>query len=279
MNRIVSEIARIGGITLRKRSFVREPDFEANHRRRMLAQWRAARALHSEGFTRVCGRLKRYTREQYFEFKSALDDATGEREAHAFLKEHLDYIPCSRRSCYWVRSEPALGGEFRPDFMTCHMDSSGMSWTLVELEGPYDQVFTSKGRPAARLREAFEQVDDWRQWLQHQDGFAANSAIYRGLAGLPHNTSNVDGLVIIGRSSQRSEGDDFRIRQQIERRRDTDLHSYDWLLREMKFHVVDGEQDGYRSADAARCPDCRVVDKQAASPEPYLPGFDEFVSA
>jgi hypothetical protein len=176
-----------------RRSLFDEEEARLNHRRRMLAQWRAARALDAEGFTRICGRSKQFSREQYVEFKQTLDIAPNERTIHAFLKRHLEYFPCAQRNCYWIKSEPSLGGALRPDFMTCHMDSSGMSWTLVELEGLYDQVFTRAGRPAARLREAFEQVDDWRQWLQGQDGFAANRTIYRGLAGLPYNTSNVDG--------------------------------------------------------------------------------------
>jgi len=60
--------------------------------------------------------------------------------------------------CRWVILQMSLSRKFFPDFLVGRLDSTGLNWTLIELQSPRAELFTKKDRPADQLREGIEQV-------------------------------------------------------------------------------------------------------------------------
>jgi hypothetical protein len=132
--------------------------------------------------------------------------------------------------CRWVLPRSSLAGKYVPDFLTARLYSSGLTWTLVELESPRAKLFTQDGRPSKQLNKGLAQISDWRTWLMNNQDMARRPKSQDGL-GLLGITSMATGLVIIGREEDRSEEDQRRLQQVVFNYR-SNIRSYDWLVRD-----------------------------------------------
>lgn len=130
----------------------------------------------------------------------------------------------------WVIPKKKLGSEYVPDFLIGYRDSIGDHWTAVELEGPEDVPMTSKGRQSQDLRQAVDQIHDWRKWLGSNLDYAYRPRGRDGL-GLDGINPRLDGLILIGRRAYGVPDSSFNVeRQRLDRDDHIDVHSYEWLL-------------------------------------------------
>src|SRR5690242_3786305 len=84
----------------------------------------------------------------------ALNESTGERDIHAFLKKHPFLIGMAFRSNTHpagVISEFRLGAEFRCDFIVLSYCSAWWSVDLVELEAPNSRLYLADGTEGKTL--------------------------------------------------------------------------------------------------------------------------------
>jgi hypothetical protein len=125
--------------------------------------------------------------------------------------------------------------DFIPDFVIGVRHSGGYRWTLVELESPATKMFRKDGKSLAALRDALDQLRDWRAWLTRNRDYAARSREDHGL-GLTDISPNSSGLVLIGRERDLDPADNPR-RQRLEEDNQIELHSYDWLVRQARGRV------------------------------------------
>ena len=61
--------------------------------------------------------------------------------------------------------EISFGGKYRCDFAWLNDNSDGPEWILLEVEKPAMKLFTSLGKPSAKLTGAIEQVKDWDRYF------------------------------------------------------------------------------------------------------------------
>jgi hypothetical protein len=153
-----------------------------------------------------------------------------------------------------VKAHPQLGA-FVPDFLAARTDSTGVRWTMIELQSPTATLFTRSGRPTKQLDEGLRQIRDWREWLMHNGEYARKPKASRGLGfnGLDHRA---DGLVIIGRGESRSTLDRQRLVPLAYESR-IDIHSYDWLVREAQ-RRIEGRERREASGESG-CVDCDPI--------------------
>ena len=123
----------------------------------------------------------------------------------------------------YVIPKPRLGSEYVPDFLVLGINSVGPQWLTIEIEGAHHKILTNKGRLGQQTRHAIQQVEDWREWLTHNVGYAQTQ---KGFLGL---TTHAPGLVIIGRDDPAAERQASRARSDEAGR--IAVHSWDWLLR------------------------------------------------
>jgi hypothetical protein len=145
-----------------------------------------------------------------------------------------------------------LGGKFIPDFLVGRLDSPGLRWKLVELQSPKAQLFTKADRPADQLREGIEQVLRWRRWLKNNRDMAIRSPSEDGL-GLITIDSNTDGLVIIGRSTDRDDDASGEHLFQLSWEHRIAIRSYDWLARQARHRIATRENFG-----TGHCEECET---------------------
>ena len=154
--------------------------------------------------------------------------------------------------CRWVIPQMSLSGKFFPDFLVGRLDSTGLNWTLVELQSPRARLFTKKDRPADQLREGIEQVQRWRRWLKNNRDMAVRSRAQDGL-GLVSIGGDTYGLVIIGRASDRDECNREHL-SQLEWGNHIRIRSYDWLARQAHGRIESRNEFG-----DGKCEECQGV--------------------
>jgi Shedu protein SduA, C-terminal len=147
----------------------------------------------------------------------------------------------------WVKPKQRLGSEYEADFLIAQQGSGGLIWYAVELERPQAILFTKKGDPSAALTHALRQINDWREWLSRNRGYAAQSREKEGL-GLIDIHPELDGLIIMGR------GADIDTRTTARRRRlardyRVEIETYDWLLSEARERFESRQTDLARAAN------------------------------
>jgi hypothetical protein len=123
----------------------------------------------------------------------------------------------------FVIPKPQLGSEYVPDFLVLGINSVGPQWVTVEIEGARHKILTNKGKLRQQTRHAIEQVEDWREWLTLNVGYAQMQKGFHGL------TTHAPGLVVIGRDDPAAERQASRARSDEGAR--IAVHSWDWLLR------------------------------------------------
>jgi hypothetical protein len=98
----------------------------------------------------------------------ALEQAKGEREIHAFLKQEpllvwSTFMNCGGHSDY-VIPEFSLGGKHYADFVVMQSFSGGWNIVFIELEPVDEKPFNKDRSPSKRLRGAMKQIDDWHDF-------------------------------------------------------------------------------------------------------------------
>jgi hypothetical protein len=162
--------------------------------------------------------------------REAIEDAEDEGLIQQCLQEHPDLLGALTNSQFgpFIRSQVRLGAELVPDFVMAVGDSAGLHWTLVELESPMAPTAIQEGqRQSQKLREAIQQIEDWREWLTNNLGYARRAPSESGL-GLVDIRPQSPGLILIGRRGHLPALNADRLRRLGEQQ--LAVHSYDWLL-------------------------------------------------
>jgi hypothetical protein len=111
-------------------------------------------------------------------FVKVLDQAKGEREIHAFLKEEpllvwATFMNCGGHSDY-VIPEFSLSGRYYADFVVMQSFSGGWNIAFIELEPVDEKPFNQEGNPYKRLRGAIKQINDWHDF-ENEEGASLRS--------------------------------------------------------------------------------------------------------
>jgi hypothetical protein len=133
--------------------------------------------------------------------RDAIDSARDEKPVQKCLERYpglLARIAGSTSYGAYLRWQVRFGSQLVPDFMLAVADSSGVNWTLIELESPRAKVGIRKGRFAGRAREGIQQIEDWREWLMANLDYARRPPEEDGL-GLFGIRPESRGIVLIGR--------------------------------------------------------------------------------
>ncbi|MEU5908939.1 Shedu anti-phage system protein SduA domain-containing protein [Micromonospora sp. NPDC047527] len=168
------------------------------------------------------------------EYRAELDRAMDESPMQGFLEKHPAMLVGELGpQCRWVLPRVTLAGKYVPDFLTARLDSTGVKWTLIELESPrVEKLFTRDGTPARQLAKGIAQISDWRSWLGNNQDMARRPRSEHGLGLIGIEGYITPGLLIIGRASDRT--DDVRPRlNQLMAQNMINIRSYDWLTREV----------------------------------------------
>jgi hypothetical protein len=163
--------------------------------------------------------------------RNAIDSARDEKPVQKCLERYpglLARIAGLTSYGTFLRWQVRFGSQLVPDFLLAVADSSGVNWTLIELESPKAKVGIQKGRFAGKAREGIQQIEDWREWLMANLDYARRSPEEDGL-GLPGIRPESPGIVVIGRREAAASAS-VNVRQRLLEQRNIALHSYDWLL-------------------------------------------------
>ncbi len=166
-----------------------------------------------------------------------IESATREQDLQSYLEENPQILIQHLGGGHgrWVIPRKRLGVEHVTDFIIGHKNSLGFEWTGVELESSTAVPFTKAGDPTKALSHAIRQIEDWRSWLKKNQSYAARPQTESGL-GLTDIDPLLPGLILIGRERdldpatrerRRQLGGDLRIH----------IHTYDWLIREIRGRV------------------------------------------
>jgi hypothetical protein len=195
--------------------------------------------LNDNGYQKYCawadGRSDA-TESSIRDYCALLDSAENEKPLQEFLAGQPWMLTAEDGSrCRWVIPQMSLSRKFFPDFLVGRLDSTGLNWTLVELQNPRAELFTKKDRPADQLREGIEQVQRWRRWLKNNRDMAIRSRAQDGL-GLVSIGGDTHGLIVIGRASDRDEYNREHLSQLAWESR-IQIRSYDWLARQARRRI------------------------------------------
>lgn len=126
---------------------------------------------------------------------NVLNEAVDENPVQTFLASHPHLLTCllppGRDAWCWDR--PRFGSELVPDFLICTRNSTGFEWVMVELESPTAPPLIQSGVPGAKLRDAQNQIRDWRIWLRDNIAYAQRQLGFDGLS------ADAQGVIVIGR--------------------------------------------------------------------------------
>jgi hypothetical protein len=189
---------------------------------------RGARSWQQRYLSRhaVWGEVSRATAA---ELRRTVDQARDERPIQAFLAAHPEVFAAALLSGHTrcVRSQVRLGAQHVPDFLLADVSSIGVAWTLVELETPTASILVKNGDFARQTRTALLQIDEWRNWIEQNGGYARRTTGL-GLLGI---RSDAPGLILVGRrDGDESDADSSWRRAQTRAQRGVSIHTYDWLL-------------------------------------------------
>jgi hypothetical protein len=132
-------------------------------------------------------------------FKNVLEDLARllegpEEPAHQFLKQHPELL-CPANTASW--SKLPLGSHVT-DFV---FREPANEYLLVEIESPLRELFRKDGQQRQELTHAFNQIIDWRIFIED------NLQMVQQELGLVGISANPRSLIVIGRSVALSEDD------------------------------------------------------------------------
>lgn len=136
----------------------------------MLKSWQIGWQIRNRSRpSRLYGSLAPAMGKRTAALKRALNQTDGEREVQRVLKKYPELIYhtlCVPSAISYIIPELALADKYRADFVALTAFSGGWDVHMIELEPPSANLFNEDGTPAARLKKAVTQLDDW--WLYTQ---------------------------------------------------------------------------------------------------------------
>ena len=181
----------------------------------------ARRQLRDAEFTALDPNLaarKRFAR-LISELEALLDGP--EEPMHQFLKANPDLLSPTHLKCW---SKLPFGG-WVSDFV---FREPGGDYLLVEIESPRHMLFRNDGQQRQELTHPFNQILDWRVYLENN-----LSAVREGL-GLSGISSNPKSLIVIGRSSTLSEENRLKLTTMQNQIPNLRIFTYDDLIKSAK---------------------------------------------
>ncbi len=149
------------------------------------------------------------------EFQELIGEQQTEGHYQRFLEQHpvlLDPLAAD------VVPHQRLGVEYATDFALRRHDGG---WTLIEIERPQDDLFTSGNDFTHRFTHAFGQVLDFQHWVDHNIAYARE---------LMPGITAPRGLLVLGTREGMSERQYNKLRQFAENSRRIEIVTYDELL-------------------------------------------------
>jgi hypothetical protein len=248
---IVSSVGIDGAVFFRGRGGRAWPDLleivarkgeaskEAAHQRR-IAQNRASQSTPSRWSINKESELQKWVPQEdvqesdIAELEDAIENSSDEAPIQMVLQERpqLLAILLRRPKCF-VRPQVQFSTHYRADFMIADVDSTGVRWVYVELETPNSGVcLQSKQELDAVSRHGLSQIESWREWVQENLDHARKAKREGGLSLFGLRPRD-DGLLLVGRAHLLKAGHDV-VRRQIWEDRRVRVHTYDWLLRQVR---------------------------------------------
>jgi hypothetical protein len=168
------------------------------------------------------------------QLESIIDRATDESPIRTFLETHTHVLASlvggPERFCI---PGVSLGRKYVADFFLADVDSLGIRWILIELESPRSRVTLEKSNQFDKsARKGISQVQEWREWLQNNLDQARRRTAEDGL-GLFDIRPLTEGLVFVGRR-QNLRLSSKALRLQLWEQDRIQMHSYDWLLEQLR---------------------------------------------
>lgn len=212
-----------------------------------------AATLKKAGFTRVCTALPDDATQQEIDLlEKTIATAADEKPIQQLLKDHPALLAQEHNSCCrWIKDQVKLGSQYVPDFLACRLDSTGVKWTLVELQSPAERLFNTKDRPGEHLAEGLAQVNSWRTWLTDNVSYARDQ-----LGLIEIDARHAVGLILVGRSSSITERDRALLRGYA--LPGLSVHSYDWLVRDARRRKQNA-QIWVSQGNASTCEECDLI--------------------
>lgn len=169
--------------------------------------------------------------------RGVIEAATDESPIQEFLQErpHLLTALLGGGHGRWLRSQVSFGGVYYGDFAIADADSTGIRWTLIELESPRVPIFGAKGQFLKEARKAQDQIATWRHYIAQNPDQARNSRKDGGL-GLIDIEAGTPGLILISRRAIVAGNEHWR-RRLLESSA-IQMHTYDWLLEQLEDRAV-----------------------------------------
>jgi Domain of unknown function (DUF4263) len=174
------------------------------------------------------------------ELLAVVEEASDERpiQAHLAAKPRLFSPLLGGGHGRWVRPKVRFSDRFEADFMIADADSVGIHWVYVELESPRAPMFLQNGELAEKTRHGIHQIHQWRDHVDRNGGEARRLRSEGGL-GLPEVRPKGWGIVLVGRTEE-SGADPVQRRRQLEEDERIMVHSYDWLVDQIRAVAEDG---------------------------------------
>lgn len=149
------------------------------------------------------------------DFEKLIGAKRTEPHYQRFLERHpvlLDPLAAE------IVPQQRLGVEYATDFALSRHDGS---WTVVEIERPQDNIFTTRDDFSARFNHAYGQVLDFQQWVDQHVAYARE--LMPGIA-VPR------GLLVVGLRQPLSLRQANKLKQFADNSRRVDIVTYDELL-------------------------------------------------
>lgn len=141
----------------------------------------------------------------------------SEREVLNYLRGRSNLLSGSYRDGHgtFVFREATLG-PYQADYLVASGHSGGLDWELIELECPQKIPFISDGGFSESTRKGFNQILEWRRWLERQIASVQGSSHDQlGYFGLSNRAA---GIVVVGNREKYEVCDSNRLARFYERR-------------------------------------------------------------
>ncbi|MBV9144186.1 MAG: DUF4263 domain-containing protein [Pseudonocardiales bacterium] len=164
------------------------------------------------------------------ELRGVIETARDEKPIQFYLQEHphiFTGVLSGGHGC-WVRPQTRFGRHYVADFLIADADSTGIRWTLIELESPRVCPFLKSGEWSKEARHAKYQIESWRHYLRENLDAARKDSRDEGL-GLVDIHPGAPGLILISRRSLVAEGQAWS-RRDLRLNSGISMQTYDWLL-------------------------------------------------
>lgn len=140
-------------------------------------------------------------------FLEILNTAKKENDVQKYIKNNQRwFIPGSILKNYdfghheaFLLSEPALGAEYRADYLVLGKNSIGYQIILVEFEDVnVDYVLTTTNSESMSVRKGLTQIQDWKRWMDDNRTYFLRSTGLDSISGnIP--TWGIHYCLVVGR--------------------------------------------------------------------------------